>query len=147
ADRFVVCIQNHDQVGNRMLGERLSRLVSFEMLKLASGLLLSCRFVPMLFMGEEYGEEQPFQYFVDHGDPELVKAVREGRKNEFKAFQWEGDVPDPQSEHTFFSSRLLWNYSGDSQKSAIFRYHQELIKARKEGIFASLQEKDIEVSF
>src|SRR5690606_3279569 len=92
--KFVVCIQNHDQVGNRMLGERLSQLVSFEMLKLAAGVLLSSRFVPMLFMGEEYGEEQPFLYFVDHGEPELVKAVREGRKNEFKSFQWEGEVPD-----------------------------------------------------
>src|SRR5690606_15983760 len=125
----------------------LSKLVSFEMLKLVSGILLSSRFVPLLFMGEEYGEEQPFQYFVDHGDPELVKAVREGRKNEFKSFQWEGDVPDPQSRQTFFNSRLLWNFQANIQKSHIFSYYKALIKARKEGIFASLREKDIEVNF
>src|SRR5690606_2550386 len=145
AHKFVVCIQNHDQVGNRMLGDRLTRLVSFEMLKLSAGFLLSSRFVPMLFMGEEYGEDQPFQYFVDHGEPDLVEAVREGRKKEFESFQWEGEVPDPQSEKTYANSKLLWNFTEDVQKRIIFNYYQRLIKLRKEGYFASFRDTDFKV--
>src|SRR5439155_1354127 len=82
AERFVVCAQNHDQVGNRPRGERLSRLVDLEGLKLAAGMVLLSPFVPLLFMGEEYGEEAPFLYFVDHSDPKLVRAVRRGRRAE-----------------------------------------------------------------
>src|SRR6202790_1374279 len=104
--KFVVCNQNHDQVGNRAAGERLTGLVSFEALKLAAGITLLSPFVPMLFMGEEYGEPAPFQYFTSHGDPELGEAVRRGRREEFAAFGWEGSVPDPQNEHTFSRSSL-----------------------------------------
>src|SRR5690606_11120944 len=103
--QMVVSLQNHDQIGNRMLGERISKLVSFEMLKLSVGTLLMSPYVPMLFMGEEYGEDQPFLYFVSHTDPELVKAVQEGRRNEFKSFEWGDDVPDPQAEETFNRSK------------------------------------------
>lgn len=144
--QFVVCIQNHDQVGNRMLGDRLSRLVSFEMLKLTAGVLLSSPFVPMLFMGEEYGEEQPFQYFVNHGDPALVKAVQEGRKKEFEHFSWEGDVPDPQSEKTFERSKLNWDFKNDVSKTILFNYYRQLILLRKQSAFAPFKEPDREIT-
>src|SRR5574341_367200 len=92
-EQFVVCSQNHDQIGNRMLGERLSNIIPFEGLKLAAGVVLLSPFVPLLFMGEEYGEEAPFLYFVSHSDPDLIEAVRKGRKQEFTAFNWKGN-PD-----------------------------------------------------
>src|SRR5690606_9927498 len=115
--KFVVCIQNHDQVGNRMLGERLTSLVNFEKLKLAAGIMLVAPFVPMLFMGEEFAEEHPFQYFVSHGDKDLVKAVQEGRKREFEYFNYnKGDFPDPVSTKTFEASILNWNFKQDSRK-------------------------------
>src|SRR5579862_790268 len=104
--RFVVFSQNHDQVGNRALGERLSRLVSFEGQKLAAGVTLLSPFVPLLFMGEEYGETSPFQYFVSHGDKDLIEAVRRGRQEEFASFGWKTEVPDPQAESTFVNSKL-----------------------------------------
>jgi maltooligosyltrehalose trehalohydrolase len=106
ADRFVVSVQNHDQVGNRATGDRLGTLVPHAAQKLAAALLLLSPYVPLLFMGEEYGEINPFLYFVSHGDPELVAAVRAGRQREFAAFAWQGEVPDPQAEETFERSRL-----------------------------------------
>jgi maltooligosyltrehalose trehalohydrolase len=105
-DRFVVCIQNHDQVGNRAKGDRLMALVGARKGRLAAALLLLSPYVPLLFMGEEYGETNPFQYFVSHGDAELIEAVREGRRKEFAAFGWGDEVPDPQSAETFERSRL-----------------------------------------
>ncbi|MGC8495511.1 MAG: malto-oligosyltrehalose trehalohydrolase, partial [Syntrophobacteraceae bacterium] len=107
--KFVVASQNHDQVGNRMLGERLSKLVSFEALKVCAAAVLLSPYLPLLFMGEEYGEEAPFLYFVDHTDPELREAVRKGRREEFKEFMWEGEVPDPDRRETFLNSRLNWS--------------------------------------
>lgn len=141
--KFVVAIQNHDQVGNRMIGERLSQLVSFQMLKLAIGTMLISPFVPMLFMGEEYGEDQPFLYFVSHTDPALVKAVQEGRKKEFEAFQWQGEVPDPQSEETFLHSKLSWGFSEDISKRTIFNFYKQLITLRKEGAFIAFRTETI----
>jgi maltooligosyltrehalose trehalohydrolase len=90
--RFVVCCQNHDQVGNRARGERLSSLFDWESLKLAAGLVLLSPHIPLLFMGEEYNETAPFLYFVSHGDPALIEAVRRGRREEFARFTWEGEV-------------------------------------------------------
>ncbi|MFC1970861.1 malto-oligosyltrehalose trehalohydrolase, partial [Chloroflexota bacterium] len=107
AYRFVVFSQNHDQVGNRAGGERLSMLVSFEALKLTAGIVLLSPFMPLLFMGEEYGETSPFPYFVSHNDPELIEAVRKGRREEFLAFDWQGEIPDPQDESTFLSAKLF----------------------------------------
>src|SRR6185503_2081252 len=104
--RFVICCQNHDQVGNRQLGERLSQLVSFEDLKLAAAVVLLSPCIPLLFMGEEYGETAPFLYFISHSDPDLIEAVRQGRRAEFAAFDWRGEVPDPQDEATFLSAKL-----------------------------------------
>ncbi|MEX2594640.1 MAG: malto-oligosyltrehalose trehalohydrolase [Anditalea sp.] len=143
--KFLVGIQNHDQVGNRMLGERLSQLVSFEMLKLSAGVMLISPFVPMLFMGEEYGEDQPFQYFVSHGDPGLIEAVQEGRKLEFESFQWGGEVPDPQSISTFNASKLKWNFKEDIPKGILFKYYQQLIHLRKEGSFTAFIDKNINI--
>jgi maltooligosyltrehalose trehalohydrolase len=100
-NQFVVFSQNHDQIGNRMLGDRLSRLASFEALKLIAGTVLTSPYIPLLFMGEEYGETNPFQYFVSHTDEDLVKAVRNGRKSEFKDFHNSDETPDPQSQADF----------------------------------------------
>src|SRR5919107_136884 len=96
--QFVVFSQNHDQVGNRMLGERTSTLLSFEKQKLLAASVILSPYLPMLFMGEEWSEPNPFLYFVSHTDPELAEAVRKGRREEFKAFHEDSDeneVPDP----------------------------------------------------
>jgi len=129
-DQFVVCLQNHDQVGNRMRGERISVLVSFEALKLGAALVLLSPFIPLLFMGEEYGETRPFPYFVSHADPELVEAVRAGREREFADFAWAGEPPDPQADHTFQSAVLTFDTS-DPDRSALFRLYRELIALRR----------------
>lgn len=135
-EQFVVSIQNHDQVGNRMRGERLSMLLGLEQLKLAAGLMLTAPFTPMLFMGEEFGADQPFQYFVSHGDAELVQAVQEGRRKEFQYFrQSTGDFPDPQAEKTFEDSKLDWDIHSDPQKELLLGFYQELIRLRKKGTF------------
>ncbi|MGH2459829.1 MAG: malto-oligosyltrehalose trehalohydrolase [Chloroflexota bacterium] len=130
AEQFVVCAQNHDQVGNRMLGERLSHLVSFEGLKLAASAVLLSPFVPLLFMGEEYGETAPFLYFTSHGDPELVRAVREGRRAEFAAFQWSGEMPDPQDEATFDRSKLRHGLRQAGQHRVLADFYRELLRLR-----------------
>src|SRR5690606_25263812 len=109
-ERFVVHTQNHDQTGNRALGERLGTLLTDDQQKILACLLLFSPYVPLLFMGQEYGETAPFLYFTSHTDPALAEAVRHGRRSEF-AFFFGGDldrVPDPQDEQTFVSSRLDW---------------------------------------
>lgn len=132
AERFVVFAQNHDQVGNRMLGERLSRLTSFEALKLAAGIVLLSPFIPLLFMGEEYGETAPFLYFTSHSEPELVEAVCRGRREEFAAFQWQGEPPDPQDEVTFLACKLNRQLSLGSQHRVLAEFYSELIRLRRE---------------
>ncbi|WPP50881.1 malto-oligosyltrehalose trehalohydrolase [Catalinimonas niigatensis] len=130
--QFVVFSQNHDQIGNRMMGDRLSTLVSFETLKLCAASVLLSPYVPMLYMGEEYAEEKPFQYFVSHTDPDLVEAVRKGRKSEFAYFQKEGlETPDPQSEQTFKDSTLSWDLQSDKHQNML-QFYQKLIQIRKE---------------
>jgi len=129
---FIVFSQNHDQVGNRMLGERSSTLYSFEMQKVLAGAVLISPYLPMLFMGEEYGETNPFLYFVSHTDPELNKMVREGRKAEFAAFHAEGEAPDPDLEETFKHSKLQWELLREEKHQTMFRYYQALIALRKE---------------
>ena len=130
--KFVVCTQNHDQIGNRAAGERLSKLVNFEALKLAAGITLLSPFVPMLFMGEEYGETAPFQYFTSHGDPALVEAVNRGRREEFAAFGWEKSVPEPQEEKTFVRSRLNHSLKDKEPHRTLLRFYQRLIQIREE---------------
>ena len=131
ARSFVVCAQNHDQVGNRMLGERLSHLVSFEDLKLAAGVVILSPFIPLLFMGEEYGETAPFQYFISHSDPALVEAVREGRREEFVAFRWQGDPPDPQDEATFLRTKLDHTLRREGDHRFLREFYKELFRLRK----------------
>jgi len=127
APRFVVCAQNHDQVGNRALGERLTHLVGFEALKLAAGVVLLAPFVPLLFMGEEYGEMAPFLYFTDHGDPDLAEAVRRGRRAEYP----ESEPPDPQSPETFLRSRLSRGLAREPRHRALLGLYTALIRLRK----------------
>ena len=127
---FVVCAQNHDQVGNRALGERLSQLVSFEAQKLAAGLVLLSPFVPLLFMGEEHGEKSPFLYFTDHGNEDLVEAVRKGRRAEFEEFGWGQAVPDPQDPETFEKSKLRG--SKTEHQDVLRKLYQELMAFRRE---------------
>lgn len=128
--QFIVSTQNHDQIGNRAFGERLSSLVSFEGAKLAAGVMLLSPYIPMLFMGEEYAEDTPFQYFVSHTDPKLVKAVQEGRKEEFRDFLWEDEVPDPQSEVTFMNSKLTWDKRHEGMHGVMLEFYRELIRLR-----------------
>lgn len=131
-DRFVVCLQNHDQVGNRAAGDRLTTLVPFEARKAATGLLLTLPYVPMLFMGEEYGEVRPFPYFTSHGDPALVEAVRTGRREEFADFAWQGEVPDPQDEATFQSAVLSWELRDrPGEHAATLALHRHLLHLRR----------------
>jgi len=129
--RHVVCIQNHDQTGNRMNGERIASLVDFESLKLAAGAVLLSPFLPLLFMGEEYGETAPFLYFVDHSDPDLIEAVRNGRKEEFASFGWREESPDPQSEETFERSRLDPPQRESGWHAELYAFYRELIRLRK----------------
>ncbi|NLV24198.1 MAG: malto-oligosyltrehalose trehalohydrolase [Deltaproteobacteria bacterium] len=129
--QFVVFAQNHDQVGNRRGGERLAGLVSFEALKMAAAAVILSPFVPLLFMGEEYGEEAPFHYFVDHSDPALIEAVRQGRRKEFGAFRWGAEIPDPQNPSTFAQSRLQWNKRDREKHKILLDYHVFLLRLRK----------------
>ncbi len=134
--RFVVCNQNHDQVGNRMTGDRFTSLISFEGLKLAAGMTLLSPFIPLLFMGEEYGEKAPFLYFVDHGDEGLLESVRQGRKEEFRAFHSEGTPPDPGSPDTMKKSTLSWPTDSTTQlteeQQILYRFYKRLLKVRQE---------------
>jgi maltooligosyltrehalose trehalohydrolase len=125
-------VQDHDQVGNRALGERLASLVSPGMARVAAALLLTSPFTPMLFMGEEWGATTPWQYFTDHRDPELARAVREGRRAEFAAFGWpKEDVPDPQEPATFARSKLDWSDLDDESHAAMLEWHRSLIALRR----------------
>jgi maltooligosyltrehalose trehalohydrolase len=131
ARKFVVFSQNHDQIGNRMRGDRLSQTTSFEKLKLAAALVILGPNVPLLFMGEEYGEKAPFPYFVSHSDAVLIEAVRRGRREEFASFEWQGEVPDPQDEATFLSARLRHDLRAGGEHKALLEFYRELMRLRK----------------
>lgn len=126
--QFVVFAQNHDQVGNRMRGERLSSLLCFEALKLAAAAVILSPFIPLLFMGEEYGEKNPFLFFTSHTDPGLIKAVQEGRRKEFAH---DGEAPDPQAPATFQQSKLSWNTAGNSNAALMACYKALLLLRRQ----------------
>jgi len=130
-EQFIVYLQNHDEVGNRMNGERLSHLISFEARKLATAVLFLAPNIPLLFMGEEYAEDSPFLYFVEHGDPALIEAVRKGRKEEFAAFDWDGEPPDPQSPATFSRSELQWESRNEGRHGILLAYYQQLAELRR----------------
>jgi maltooligosyltrehalose trehalohydrolase len=147
AKRFVVFSQNHDQVGNRSVGDRPSQSLSFEQLKLAAGTVLLSPYIPLLFMGEEYAESAPFQYFVSHGDPALINAVREGRKQEFAEFGWAGDIPDPQSEATFLGCKLNWKLHAEGRHRVLWKFYQELLRLRRDvSPLANLEKDAMEVT-
>jgi maltooligosyltrehalose trehalohydrolase len=130
-EQSVVCLQNHDQIGNRMLGERLGALLDFERQKLMAGLTCLSAFVPLLFMGQEYGDPAPFQYFIDHGDAQLVEAVRRGRREEFASFHLNGEAPDPAAIETFESCVLDSELRQGGRHAVLNRFYQRLLELRK----------------
>jgi maltooligosyltrehalose trehalohydrolase len=145
--QLVVFSQNHDQVGNRGLGERSSSLISFEAQKLSAAVVLLSPNVPLLFMGEEYGETAPFLYFTDHSDPALGRAVSEGRQAEFSSFHGNGTVPDPQSPSTFLKSKLDHRLRQQGRHKVLRDLYQELINLRRtHPSFGDLDAAAIEVS-
>lgn len=130
--QLLVFSQNHDQVGNRMRGERLSEHLTLPQLQLAVATVLLSPYLPLLFMGEEYAETAPFPYFISHGDPDLVAAVRQGRNDEFQSFTWQGHPPDPQAESTFLSAKVDPKQRQQGAQRVLFTFYRELIRLRKE---------------
>ncbi len=129
--QLVVFAQNHDLVGNRLRGERLGVTAGFESEKLSAGVALLSPYVPLLFMGQEYGETAPFQYFVSHGDAELVESVRRGRRAEFASFDWHGEFPDPQCESTFRRCVLNHDLRTKQPHAAMQQLYRQLLAIRK----------------
>uniref|UniRef100_I2Q0B5 Malto-oligosyltrehalose trehalohydrolase n=1 Tax=Desulfovibrio sp. U5L TaxID=596152 RepID=I2Q0B5_9BACT len=130
ADRCVNCLQNHDQIGNRARGERLVSLIGRPAARVAAALLLLSPGSPLLFMGEEWGEDRPFLYYISHLDPGLVEAVRRGRKREFAAFRWRGEPPDPFAVETFEASRPDWAKREGPQHAGLLAWYRELLALR-----------------
>jgi maltooligosyltrehalose trehalohydrolase len=128
--QFIVSIQNHDQIGNRAGGERLSVLVDFPYLKAACGLMFFSPYIPLLFMGEEYAEKNPFLFFTNYEDPRLKEAVSTGRREEFMDFDW-GDFPDPEDDRTFYASRLTPQGNWQEENKALFAFYKDMINLRK----------------
>jgi maltooligosyltrehalose trehalohydrolase len=131
-DRFLGFLQNHDQVGNRATGDRISAGAPLELLKVGTGLLLTAPFTPMLFMGEEWGAATPWCFFTDHEEPELARAVSEGRRREFADHGWDSaDVPDPQAPETYRRSVLDWAEPGKPHHRELLDWYRALIALRR----------------
>jgi maltooligosyltrehalose trehalohydrolase len=130
-DQLIVFAQNHDQVGNRAQGERLSMMLNAQQLKAVAALTLLSPFVPLLFQGEEWGARTPFLYFTDHENEELGRRVAEGRSKEFSAFRWQGTVPNPQEQETFQRSTLNWTELSQSAHAELFEWYRQLIQLRR----------------
>jgi maltooligosyltrehalose trehalohydrolase len=131
-DRFVVCAQNHDQVGNRLAGDRLHTLTDLEGTKLAAAAVLTSPFVPMLFMGEEHADPAPFQFFTSHTDPDVVAGVSKGRREEFAAFEaWAGPPPEPQDEATFQRSVIDLTLRDEGRHAIVYALYRELTSLRR----------------
>lgn len=147
-EQFVIFNQNHDQVGNRLHGDRLISMTDFETAKVIAGVMFLAPNVPMLFMGEEYGEKNPFYYFVSHLDTHLNQLVREGRKQEFKEFFEDfNEANDPDSPETFEKSKLSWIIDSDAEKKSMFDYYRQLIHLRKTHPVLRFPDKDkLEIS-
>jgi maltooligosyltrehalose trehalohydrolase len=128
-DKFIVFNQNHDIPGNRPGGERLSMLVDLPRLKLAAAAILLSPYVPLLFMGEEYGEKAPFYFFSDYSDPDIISGLS-SRKEQFAAFNWEGEPRDPQPEDTFLSSHIDWQLRTKGEHKILLDWHRQLITLR-----------------
>lgn len=130
--RFVGCLQNHDQVGNRAMGERTSHLLSPGQLKIGATLLMTAPFIPMLFQGEEWGARSPFLYFTDHQDSQLAEAVSQGRQDEFAGFGWNpADIPDPQAPASWVRSKLDWEERLREPHRDLLQWYQSLIALRR----------------
>ena len=137
----VICTQNHDQVGNRAKGERVSALVPRGARKMAAALLLLAPHTPLLFMGQEYDEREPFQFFADFGDPALKKAVSDGRRSEFKDFDF-NEVPDPEDPQTFERSKLTW--ADDDENRDMLEWYRKLLRLRKTHILSHQRRADVQ---
>jgi maltooligosyltrehalose trehalohydrolase len=130
--RFLAFIQNHDQVGNRALGDRVAESAGFDRAKIAAAIVLMSPSIPMLFQGEEWAASSPFQYFADHDDPEMARMVSEGRRKEFTAFGWDPDsIPDPESRETLERSKLKWSELSVGQHAEMLCWYRELIRLRR----------------
>ena len=132
AHRFLGYIQNHDQVGNRAIGDRVEHIVGMQRAKVAAALVFTAPFVPMLFQGEEFAASTPFQYFADHDEPKMAKSVSEGRRREFAAFGWDpASIPDPENAETFQRSKLNWEEIGEGRHAEMFEWYRKLIHLRR----------------
>jgi maltooligosyltrehalose trehalohydrolase len=130
--QFLGYIQTHDQVGNRAIGDRVERIVGMDRAKVAAGIVLTAPFIPMLFQGEEFAAATPFQYFADHEDPEMAKAVKAGRQGEFAAFGWRPeDIPDPEDVETFRRSKLNWDEVHEGRHEEMLEWYRRLIALRR----------------
>ncbi len=129
---FVGCLQNHDQVGNRAVGDRIGHLISPGLTKIGAALVMTSPFIPLLFQGEEWGASTPFLYFTDHQESEIAEAVRQGRRREFAAFGWDPEsIPDPQAEETFLRSKLDWKERDLPEHRECYDWYRRLIALRK----------------
>jgi maltooligosyltrehalose trehalohydrolase len=132
AHHFVGFIQNHDQVGNRATGDRLEQIIGMDLAKIAAGIVLTAPTVPLLFQGEEYAASTPFLYFADHDDPEMAKAVAEGRKKEFAAFGFDSqEIPNPEARETFEHSKLNWQEVNEGHHKEMLEWYRALIHLRR----------------
>jgi malto-oligosyltrehalose trehalohydrolase len=132
AQRFLGYLQDHDQIGNRAVGDRIANLVPPGLLKVGAGLVLTAPFTPMLFMGEEWGADTPWQYFTDHEEAWLAEAVAQGRRSEFAAHGWAAaDIPDPQDRKTFLRSKLDWSQLTGEPHAELLAWYRELIALRR----------------
>jgi maltooligosyltrehalose trehalohydrolase len=129
--RFVISVQNHDQIGNRPGGERLGSLLNPGQQRLAAGLLLLAPNIPLIFMGSEYGEVRPFPFFCSFLDPRVAESARDGRRNEFGASEWPELVPDPQDVATFNLSKLSWSWPAGSTQAGIRQLYYDLLTLRR----------------
>ena len=135
AQHFIGFIQNHDQVGNRALGDRIDQTIGMDKTKVALGLVLTAPFIPMLFMGEEFVASTPFLYFADHEDPEMARLVSEGRKKEFAAFGFDGlEIPNPEAPETFQNSKLNWDEVGEGKHAEMHAWVKSLIHLRRNSV-------------
>ncbi|MEV6691880.1 malto-oligosyltrehalose trehalohydrolase [Micromonospora sp. NPDC051196] len=130
--RFVAYLQNHDQIGNRAVGDRLAASLSPGLLRVGAVLLMASPFTPMIFMGEEWAASTPWQYFTSHPEPELAAAVVLGRRQEFATHGWSAEaVPDPQDRQTFVRSRLDWAELDKPEHRTMYEFYRRLIALRK----------------
>ena len=130
--RFLGYIQNHDQVGNRAVGDRICAVAGFDRARIAAAFVLTSPFIPMLFQGEEWTASSPFQYFADHDDPQLARQVSEGRRKEFALFGWNPDsIPDPEKPETFERSRLQWHEIKSKEHAKMLDWYRALIRLRR----------------